>query len=67
MIILELSSYVLETPNDAYTTLSQNLIWLFNTQSRVLEADWSGYHTHRYTHKTANLTPFISNHFNLID
>ena len=26
MLILELSSYVLEIPNDAYTTLSQNLI-----------------------------------------
>ena len=26
MLTLELSSIVLETPNDAYTTLSQNLI-----------------------------------------
>ena len=26
MLTLELSSYVLEIPNDAYTTLSQNLI-----------------------------------------
>ena len=26
MLTLELSSYVLETPNDAYTTLRQNLI-----------------------------------------
>ena len=26
MLLLELSSYVLEIPDDAYTTLSQNLI-----------------------------------------
>ena len=51
MSTLELSSIVLEIPNDAYTTLSLNLIgcshklksislWLFNTQSRLLQADW---------------------------
>ena len=29
----------LSLPNYAHTTLSQNL-WLFNTQSRVPQADW---------------------------
>ena len=38
MLTLELSSCILEIPNDAYTTLSQS-DWLFNTQSRVLQAD----------------------------
>ena len=38
MLTLELSSFILEIPNDAYTTLSQS-DWLFNTQSRVLQAD----------------------------
>ena len=38
MLTLKLSSYILEIPNDAYTTLSQS-DWLFNTQSRVLQAD----------------------------
>ena len=38
MLTLELSSYLLEITNDAYTTLSSD--WLFNTQSRVLQADW---------------------------
>ena len=41
MLALELSSYVLEIPNDAlqHSALS-NSDWLFNTQSRVLRADW---------------------------
>ena len=42
MSTLELSSIVLEIPNDAFTTLSRNLIgcWpLFNIQLRVLQAD----------------------------
>ena len=33
---MELSSYLFEIPNDVYT----NSDWLFNTQSRVLRADW---------------------------
>ena len=36
---LELSSIVLEIPNEAYTTQSES-DWLFTTQSRVLQADW---------------------------
>ena len=50
MLTLELSSHLLEIPNDAFTTSSQfpmMLIqhsvypdWLFNTQSRVLQTDW---------------------------
>ena len=39
MLTLGLSSYLLEIPYDAYTTLSQT-DWLFNTQPRVLQADW---------------------------
>ena len=39
MLTLELSSYVLEIPNDAYTH-SVNSDWLLNTHSRVLQADW---------------------------
>ena len=39
MLTLELSSIVLKTPNDAYKTQSK-CDWLFNTQSRVLLADW---------------------------
>ena len=35
----ELSSYLLEVPNDSYPTLVDS-DWLFNTQSRVLQADW---------------------------
>ena len=38
MLTLELSPIVLEIPNDAYTTLSQNLVGS-STQSRVLQAD----------------------------
>ena len=38
MLTLELSSYLFEIPNDIYITLSQ--IWLCNTQSRILQADW---------------------------
>ena len=38
MLILELYSYVLEIPNNGYTTLKS--YWLSNTQSRVLQADW---------------------------
>ena len=40
MFTLILCSYLLEIPDDAYT---QHLVisdWLFNTQSRVLQADW---------------------------
>ena len=37
MLTSELSSYVLEIPNGAYTTLSQNLIAF---SKRVLQADW---------------------------
>ena len=38
---MELSSYVLEIPNDAHTIFSQSLIACSTlTQSRVLEADW---------------------------
>ena len=40
LLTLELSSYLLEIPNDTYTTLSQYSYWLFNTRSRVLKADW---------------------------
>ena len=41
MLTLELSSYALEIPNDAYTTISQNLIaWLSNTQSTRIQVDW---------------------------
>ena len=40
MLTLELSSYLWEIPDDAYTTLSQYSYWLFNTRSRVLKADW---------------------------
>ena len=36
---LELSSIVLEIPNEAYTTQSESGK-LFTTQSRVLQADW---------------------------
>ena len=32
-------AYLLEIPDHAYTTLSKS-DWLFNTQSRVLQADW---------------------------
>ena len=38
MLTLGLSSYLLKIPNDAYTTLNSD--WLFDTQSRVLQADW---------------------------
>ena len=38
--MFELYSSVLEIPNDAHTTLSQKLDSMFNTQSRVLQADW---------------------------
>ena len=40
MLILEFFSIVMEIPNAAYTTLSQTLIGVFNTHSRVLQADW---------------------------
>ena len=40
ILTLELSSYVLKIPNDAFTVLCQILISCFNTQSRVLQADW---------------------------
>ena len=40
MLTLVLSCYVLEIPNDVYTTLSVNSGWLCNIQSRVLQADW---------------------------
>ena len=36
MLTLELSSIVLESPIDTRSTSD----WLFNTQSRVLQADW---------------------------
>ena len=40
-VIFWITSYVLEIPNDAYTTLRQSKIdWLSNTQSRVPQADW---------------------------
>ena len=39
MLTLELSSYVLGIPNDGYQH-SVNSDWQFNTQSRVLQADW---------------------------
>ena len=39
MLTLELSSYSLVITNDAYKH-SVNADWLFNTQSRVLQADW---------------------------
>ena len=39
MLTFELSSYLLEVPNDSYPTLVDS-DWLFNTQSRVLQADW---------------------------
>ena len=35
---LHVYSYVLEIPNNGYTTLKS--YWLSNTQSRVLQADW---------------------------
>ena len=38
-LTLELSSYLLEIPNVAYKTLV-NSDWLYNTLSRVLQADW---------------------------
>ena len=38
MLISELYSYVLEIPNNGFTTLES--YWLSNTQSRVLQADW---------------------------
>ena len=44
IFLLEYSSYTLEIPNDAYTTLKfetqSNFDWLFNTLSRVLQVDW---------------------------
>ena len=41
MSTLELSTIVLEIPNDAYTYNTQSKSdWLFNSQSRVLQADW---------------------------
>ena len=44
IFLLEYSSYVLEIPNDAYTTLKfetqSNFDWLFNTLSRVLQVHW---------------------------
>ena len=39
MLTFELSSYLLEVPIDSYPTLVDS-DWLFNTQSRVLQADW---------------------------
>ena len=39
MLTLELSSVVLGIPNDAYDTHLKS-DWLFNTQTRVLQADW---------------------------
>ena len=38
MLALKLSSYELEFPNDAYTTLSQNLIGYSTLRSKVLQA-----------------------------
>ena len=44
IFLSEYSSYILEIPNDAYTTLKfetqSNFDWLFNTLSRVLQVDW---------------------------
>ena len=39
MLTLVLSSYLLKFPNDALQH-SVNSDWLFNTQSRELQADW---------------------------
>ena len=39
MLRMELSSYVLEIPNDVYYTRSISY-WLSNIQSRALQADW---------------------------
>ena len=41
MLALELASIVLEIPNDAYTITQSKSGWLFNTQSRILQADSS--------------------------
>ena len=40
MLTLDLSSVVLESPNDTYTTLGQNLIGCSTLKSRVLQDDW---------------------------
>ena len=40
MLTLELSALVLEIPNDAYTTLSRNLIGCSTLRQEYLQADW---------------------------
>ena len=40
MLTLELSVLVLEIPNDAYTTLSRNLIGCSTLRQEYLQADW---------------------------
>ena len=40
MLTLELSVLVLENPNDAYTTLSRNLIGCSTLRQENLQADW---------------------------
>ena len=40
MLTLELSSIVLEIPNDAYTTLSRNLIGYSTLSQECYEPDW---------------------------
>ena len=40
MLILELSSIILEIPNDAYTTLSRNLINYSTLSQEYCEPDW---------------------------
>ena len=41
MLTLEISSNVLEIPNDSLFNTQSKCDWLFNTRSRVLQADWS--------------------------
>ena len=40
MLTLKLPSCVLAIPNDAYTTLSRNLIGCSTLRNSVLQADW---------------------------
>ena len=40
MLTLELSVLVLEIPNDAYTTLSRNLIGCSTLRQEYQQADW---------------------------
>ena len=65
MLTLESSSHLLEILNDAYTTLSHNLIG-FSTlsQERVLQADWLLLENNKHQHALFELKfeSTINNH-----